>query len=520
MALGAVCVALSAVRSGDGSDLARLATDIGQAGVALIATAGLVLAVARWTAHRRSREAPVMAWLAAGVAAVWLGCVPVVLGTLSDDVPGHGVLFPLLQLASVPLLLVTALLLAVRHRLGALDVASHRFLEWVLLAFGVVLTYSCLVAGLGELVGANGPTWLLVASTGVIALLAEPARRIITRVVDHVVYGTRDDPLALVRDVMQRVTSSVDVDALLPELAETIAVSMRLEQVAIDVFIDGAPARLGSWGTPSNGSAELPLHHGGDIVGILTVGWAPGSSLRRRDRLTLDDVAAHLSVAVSWVQLTSALRRTNVAIASSREEERRRLRRDLHDGVGPALTGISLGIRTAIRQLERDGSMADRRGPNELLHRIADEIDNSLVDVKRIVRDLRPTALDDQTLTAALTEFTRRFDGIVAIHLDLPEGDVPLPAAVEIASYRIATEAVTNVVRHAHARNCWIRLATAGPVEIDVSDDGVGLGPHPPPGLGLVAMKERALELGGAFAVYPNHPRGTRVHVAIPATVP
>jgi signal transduction histidine kinase len=461
-----------------------------------------------------------MAWLALGVGCVWLGCVPVVLGNVSDDIPGHGVLFPLLQLASVPLLLVAALLLAVRHSVGVLDVASHRFLEWVLLAVGIVLAYSALVAGLGQLVGSNGPTWLLVASTGVIALLAEPARRAITHVVDHVVYGTRDDPLALVRDVMQQVTSSVDVDALLPALAETIAVSMRLEHVAIDVLIDGAPARLASWGTPSSGFAELPLKHASELVGVLSIGWAPGSSLRRRDRLTLDDVAAHLSVAVSWVQLTSALRRTNVAIASSREEERRRLRRDLHDGVGPALTGISLGIRTAIRQLERDGAMTERSGPQQLLHRIADEIDNSLVEVKRIVRDLRPTALDDQTLTAALTEFTRRFDGIVAIHLDLPDRDVTLPAAVEIASYRIATEAVTNVIRHAQARNCWIRLATAGPVVIDVSDDGVGLASQHPPGLGLVAMKERALELGGAFAVYPNHPHGTRVHVAIPATVP
>jgi signal transduction histidine kinase len=316
------------------------------------------------------------------------------------------------------------------------------------------------------------------------------------------------------------VTSTVDVDTMLPALAETIALSMRLEHVGIDVIIDGAPTRQATWGRPSNGSLVRPLHHGGDVVGRLTVGWVAGSSLRRRDRQTLDDVAAHLSVAVSWVQLTSALRRSNVAIASSREEERRRLRRDLHDGVGPALTGMSLGIRTAIRQLERDGAGTERERPTELLHRIADEIDNSLIEVKRLVRDLRPTALDDQTLTAALTEFTRRFEGIVFIHLELPEIDVPLPAAVEIASYRIATEAVTNVVRHAHANNCWIRLATAGVVEIDISDDGVGLAPKHTPGLGLVAMKERALELGGAFAVYPNHPRGTCVHVAIPAGVP
>ena len=166
----------------------------------------------------------------------------------------------------------------------------------------------------------------------------------------------------------------------------------------------------------------------------------------------LDQLAGPLGLAVGWVRLAADLRRSSVAIVSAREEERRRLRRDLHDGLGPALTGVSLGLRTAVRQLERVADADAVRAVAALLERVADEVDAVVVEVKRIVRDLRPTALDQLGLVGAVAEFTRTFGDDSRSTSPCRPAPVELPAAVEVATYRIVTEAVTNVVRHAQRR--------------------------------------------------------------------
>jgi signal transduction histidine kinase len=140
--------------------------------------------------------------------------------------------------------------------------------------------------------------------------------------------------------------------------------------------------------------------------------------------------------------------------------------------------------------------------------------------VKRIVRDLRPTALDQVGLVDAVAAFSRRFADDLEIHLVLPTDPVELPVAVEVAVYRIVTEALTNVVRHARAARCWLTIATGTTVEIDVVDDGVGIDDDGPAGVGLMAMRERARELGGSVLLLPNSPRGTHVHVQLPAALP
>jgi signal transduction histidine kinase len=135
------------------------------------------------------------------------------------------------------------------------------------------------------------------------------------------------------------------------------------------------------------------------------------------------------------------------------------------------------------------------------------------------VRDLRPTALDDHGLTGALREFALRLGDAVRFDLDLPPQDATLPAAVEIATYRITTEALTNVVRHAGASNCRVRLVIGEHVDIDVTDDGVGLAHPRPSGMGLQAMHERVTALGGTLDVTCVAPHGTRVHARLPVEV-
>ena len=141
-------------------------------------------------------------------------------------------------------------------------------------------------------------------------------------------------------------------------------------------------------------------------------------------------------------------------------------------------------------------------------------------EVKRIVRDLRPSALDELGLMGAVAEFARSIDGAVQLHVELPGQEPALPAAVEVAVYRIVTEALTNVVRHARAATCWLRIDTRDMVEIDVVDDGIGLNGRNGNGVGLAAMRERAAELGGTVTLGPHRPHGTHLHVRLPAVLP
>ena len=211
-------------------------------------------------------------------------------------------------------------------------------------------------------------------------------------------------------------------------------------------------------------------------------------------------------LAVSWVRLAADLRRSSLAVLSAREEERRRIRRDLHDGLGPQLTGISLGLHTAIRQLNRAGvdgtplRTARAPGRRDGHHRRGGQAHRA-----------RPSAdrADQLGLVGAVAEFAHGFDDALQLHLELPRPDLALPAAVEVAVYRIVTEALTNVVRHAEAARCWLRIEARDVVEIEVVDDGVGLPPGPPVGVGLAAMRERAAELGGTVTVGPRSPHGT-----------
>ena len=182
---------------------------------------------------------------------------------------------------------------------------------------------------------------------------------------------------------------------------------LRFDAIAIDVALPGGGwERASSVGGETQHRHEVVLRHQDEVVGRLVVGWQDGPSMRARDEQLLDQLAGPLSLAVSWVRLAADLRRSSLAVVSAREEERRRLRRDLHDGLGPTLTGVSLGLRTAVRQLDRAAVNGSSHPSPALLTRLADEVDGVVLEIKQIVRDLRPTALDQLGLAGAVAEVT------------------------------------------------------------------------------------------------------------------
>ena len=257
----------------------------------------------------------------------------------------------------MPLIAVGAFVADIRDDPLAVAAVSHRFLVWAILASGIAVLYTALVAGFGSVLGANGPAWLLVGVTGGLAVALEPARAWLRHFVDDLVYGQRHDPLAVVRQLVgQQVTSGTDVDErLLASLSDTIAETLRLDHVAIDVLTPQGWSRVAEHGDPVDYDEDLPLASGDQVLGRLVVG-CRRAPLRGRDRSVLSDVVPHVTLAVGLVRLTGDLRRSRLAVVTAQEEERRRLRRDLHDGLGPTLTGISLALHTVVRRMRRAGA--------------------------------------------------------------------------------------------------------------------------------------------------------------------
>jgi signal transduction histidine kinase len=205
-------------------------------------------------------------------------------------------------------------------------------------------------------------------------------------------------------------------------------------------------------------------------------------------------------------------------LVSAREEERRRLRRDLHDGLGPTLTGVAFRADAAANLIADNQHSTDYAKAVQLLARLRADARVAIADVRRLVDDLRPPALDELGLLAALQQraeqMSIRADGTAMRVTVMAEPLPPLPAALEVAAYRIATEALTNVLRHAHATSAVLRLRCTTNLEIEITDDGPPSGPWQP-GVGLEAMQERASELGGTFTAQST-PTGGHVRACLP----
>jgi signal transduction histidine kinase len=276
-------------------------------------------------------------------------------------------------------------------------------------------------------------------------------------------------------------------------------------------------------GTPTAGVLRLPLAHHGEPLGQLVLGLrAPGEPLGAADRRLLDDLAIQAGAAAHSARLTADLVRmaadlqiSRERLVTAREEERRRLRRDLHDGVGPTLASLAQRIDTARRMIPRDPDAA-----MESLAELRGQVKTTIADIRRLVYALRPPVLDELGLLSAIREYAAQHNQAGGAHItvEAPADMPPLPAAVEVAAYRIALEAITNMARHASARSCTVRLTIEerGALCLEVADDGTGLPADTRAGVGITAMRERAAELGGEFRIEAPAAGGTRVWARLP----
>jgi signal transduction histidine kinase len=253
-------------------------------------------------------------------------------------------------------------------------------------------------------------------------------------------------------------------------------------------------------------------------TGELLLGPRAGEeSFSPADQRLLEDLARQADAAVHAVRLTSDLQHSRERLVTAREEERRRLRRDLHDGRGPTLGSLPLKLDVAGDLLE-----SDRAAARELLSGLKSQARSAVADIRRLVYELRPPALDELGLVGAVREAAAQCgaDGL-PVSVEAPEELPPLPAAVEVAAYRITQEAMTNVVRHAGANRCEVRIALDdATLRLEVADDGRGIGGDRGTGVDLNSMRERAEELGGRSIIESLPEGGTRVRASLPLAKP
>lgn len=402
-----------------------------------------------------------------------------------------------------------------KHHLYGIDLVINRALVYGTLTGGVAAVYVGVVTAFDALLRRSGLGVSLVA-TALVAVMFQPARERLQGEVDRLLYGERRDPYRVLSRLGKRLETVPAIDRVLPELAGTVAEALRLPYVAIMLSTAGHSAIVAAFGEPGAPTLELPLVYQGERVGDLIVATrAPGERFSARDLKLLEDLARQAGAAARAVRLHTELQLARQRLVGAVEDERRRLRRDLHDGLGPALAGIGLQIQAVRNLLERDVKGADRT-----LEKLGEGIEDAVSEIRRLVYGLRPPALDQLGLAGALQEQAERYGsaGGLTVGVEAVGQLDALPAAVEVAAYRITVEALTNAARHSGADGCKVRIEHGdGFLLVEVTDDGVGLPADLRTGVGISSIGERAAELGGTWGVESLPARGTRVWARLPS---
>ncbi|MEU6377039.1 histidine kinase [Streptomyces sp. NPDC046909] len=461
-----------------------------------------------------------------------------------DGNPPHWMYLLMLGPASAALALGTVTAV-VPHDLTGLDRVLRPVLVALALCLGLFYCYRGLYEILSTLPGRSPVTDAAIASA--LAVLAlRPATTLLLRIVDLLFYGRRAKPYEMLHALSDGLARRMPADEVARTVCDTVVTRLGMPGAVLWAHTRHGPRELARAGvrfspdfTPDLAPDLAPheerphhlveLRHQGESVGRLGVLLRPGQrSLDAHDKAVLDVLGGQLAPLVQAVGLREELRASRERVVASREEERRRIRRDLHDGLGPTLASVRLRLETAADQV---GSAREER-IRDLLRDAGADTAQSITEVRRLVDGLRPPDLDEHGLPEALRRLTQRAaHPALRVEARIPDAVPELAAACEVAAYRIAAEALTNVVKHARATTAVLSLSVDDhDVVLDVVDDGTGIrdsggdgdgGRSGGGGVGLGSMAERAEEIGGALTLGPRDDgaRGTRVHARLPRTL-
>jgi signal transduction histidine kinase len=461
----------------------------------------------------------------AAVTLVFAGVASGVLNELSFYLAVAGLL-------AIPVAVAVAIL---GHDLLDIDAVINRTAVYGVLTLGVGAVYVLVAAGFGTVIGERLPVGVSLVATAIVAVVLVPLRGVLQRVADRAMYGERHDPYRALTGLARELAAARLPGEVLGGVAETVARSLGLAHARLDVRRGEAFEEIARHGEAGAGDGRgFELTHRGELVGRLVVATAPGETLSRRDTRLVEDLAVHVGGLVHGARLAQDLDRSRAALVTTRADERRRLRRDLHDGLGPGLAGIAFGLGAARNRLRDDPDAADA-----LLERLQAQARGAVGEVRGLVEGLAPLELEEAGLTESIRAGAGRigfgipsgerigfgppssgrigFGTPSVCGLSLDAGDLgPLPAAVELAAYRIVMEALANVARHARASRAWVSLRRDAALWLEVADDGDGMPSGFVAGVGVASMRARAAELGGTLTIEPRAGGGTTVACRLP----
>ncbi len=408
-----------------------------------------------------------------------------------------------------------------QNNLWRTDPFVRRLILYSSLTLTIVTIYISIIGILSWLFSQRFGFFTSIVSAGTVALLFHPLQQTLRKRINKIFYGQRDEPYEVINELGKGMEDAVDTESTLENFCESTATVLKLPYMGI--WLDGAEDNpVAEYGDDKADLIMLPLRYESENLGFLKMGRrAEGEVFSSSEKVLLNTIAQHISVIAHNYLLAQELQTSRELIIKGREEERKRIRRDLHDGLGPTLASTALQLQTA-RQLLYTKPEAGAT----ILENLEEKMSTTLAEVRALVHDLYPSVIDQLGLEEALRRELEKFSSADLEVFFRVDGDLDhLPAAVEVAAYRIIMEAVHNAHKHAQASECLVSIyATTHSLNLNVQDDGVGFADVDPnstyrgEGTGLNSMRLRAEELGGSMRVVGLEPRGVLITVAIPLT--
>jgi signal transduction histidine kinase len=392
-----------------------------------------------------------------------------------------------------------------------ISASLHQALLFSTLSFLIVWLYAATVGGFSMLMR-NGDMLVSLVASGIVAALFHPIYIRLQRGINRLVYGEPVTPYQMMNRLVDRMDQVVRRESVWTEVVEGIAQALNLPYAALKIRNGTMDELVAEYGRPIESMMRVPLQWNGELIGALELGASKLSeAMSTETGELLQHLVRQVSGAMHTARITEELQQSRERLVTAREEERRRLGRDLHDGLGAGLASVLLQTDAIVDHDEGDTKL------NQQLHGIQKGIEQAIADIRHLVYALRPPVLNEFGLLFAIQELAVRYEGPgLAIVVEAPERLPKLSAAAEVAVYRIVQEALTNAIRHGEANQCHICFMPSNGLELIVKDNGKGLQEPFLPGIGIRSMRERAEELGGRCELSSFNGEGTEVRIFIP----
>lgn len=457
---------------------------------------------------------------------------------LPNQTPVHYLTFNVLLHMFVSVVPLTLSFAVLRQRLWDIDPLVNRTILYGSLSLSIVVIYSFTVMYLGNLFQSEGNYFISLAAASIVAVLFGPLKVYLQKLVNRYMKGKHDDPYSILVGLGNRLIQPIAPEEMLRVITETVQDALRLPYVGISLGINGREKEAASSGILKYDIHAFPIILGGETLGMLSL-----SSRSQDEAFTAEDrqlievmirqaapIVRNVTMTLGMKLLARDVQESREKLVLAREEERRQIRRNLHDELAPRLLSLSFNVAAAQQHMAKNPSTA-----YELLDELRGTIRSTVNDIRTMVHDLRPPALDEfgliGSLQARIHDISKAQEQVAAtlgnanrleISLVAPLELPPLPAAVEVAAYRIVTESLVNVFRHSGATECVVRVEVSSTDEllIEVTDNGTGLTNRQTSpgkgGIGLTSIRERAAELSGTCTFEKLEKSGTRVKAVLP----